>query len=195
MLKFSKLASRILQEREELRREARRLALHVCQGHISKIEAFCKSLWKRGGVFAPGVELTWCAYETTNLVFLGDEESLVETLTSIKTQNKPSPESVVVKMLVSRMIKVIEGIEIHNAMPVLINNSKGLLPPMQLSDFPDFKRYWRNPHEPLTSSRWQVWGNGKACLELRKVWRRPDVTPRAIELAWQQVAVRQIMEA
>ena len=40
MLKRSQLASQLLQEKEELRKPAKALAVHSCNGHFAKIEAF-----------------------------------------------------------------------------------------------------------------------------------------------------------
>lgn len=212
MLKHSKLASQILQEKEELRKAAKSLALHACAGHFSKVEAFWDSLLKRGGIVAPGVELTWASYQSGNeshLVFVGDEKSVIEALQGIKIERQPVPETVAVKMLSLRLMKIVEGISKWNenerkreeeALAQMAQVPKPpwatpyeILPELELSDLPDCMRYIRKNQTSLPANAWQYSGNGKAIFELRKVWRRPEVTQKVIEAAWKMVEVHKVM--
>jgi hypothetical protein len=216
MLKRSQAISELLTEKDAIRRDAKRIALHVCGGHFRKIEAFYDSLQRRGGVLLPDVVLTWASITTgsneTHVVFVGSEESVLEELQAIKVHEKlPVPESVAVKMLAQRMVKIVKAIDAFNkseldrereakarlaspnppawATPYAPN----ILPELQLSDLPDCIRYARpgTPNPP--AHQWQYNGDGKAIFELRKIWMRSEVTPQVIEAAWKVAAVHQVM--
>jgi len=216
MLKRSQAIAKFLAEKDAIRREAKRMALHACGGHFSKVEAFYISLQQRGGILMPGVELVWASYTAgnndTNLVFVGDEAAVLEQLQAIRVRDKtPVPESVATKMLAARIVKIVKGIEAHNHTELQREyNAKlqlaqvpppawaapytpNLLPELQLSDLPDCARYYRSNVQGPPTHQWQYLGDGKAIFDLRKVWHRPEITPRVIEAAWKLTAVHQVM--
>lgn len=207
MLSYSRAVSKLLTEREGIRKEAKALALHCCNGHFSKIDAFWASLEKRGGIVIPGAALIRATINVgagTHLVFVGTEAEVLERLEAIRVPVKmPVPESVAVKMITLRIVKILKGIGAHNKYerereqtarvqlaspnpPAWVQPyTAQLLPDLQLSDLPDCIRYSRMGNS----------GGGKAILELRRLWTRLEVTPAAIEAAWKVATIHQVMGA
>jgi hypothetical protein len=211
-MKYSETASMILQENEDLRKPARLLAVHVFPGQPDKVGAFWDSMLKHGLV--NGIKLTLVSYYSgnrVNLVFVGDEASVIKTLQNIKTEHKRVPETIAVKMLTARLMKIIEGISDWNrrerkgekealAQMALVPRpawatpyTPDILPELELSDLPDCSRYRRQPSTKSKAEPWQYKGDGKAIIDLQKLWRRLEVTKEMAEAAWEMIEINKVM--
>jgi hypothetical protein len=123
MLIYSKLISETLVNHPGLYKQYKELAIFNVGGHFKKCQMFYDSLNKNGLIEA---DMCWGSCFRgleQNLVFIGDEATILHELGSIQERRlNPTPAKVMAKMFALRLQRIYDGINDINA-GILTNNA------------------------------------------------------------------------
>jgi len=199
MLKHSAAVSKFLEDKPNCFKLAKEMAVFSDSGrHFFRCENFFKALEAKGLV---NIEMCWGSCTRgieQNLVFLGDEATVLAQLGELKpkeVRRVPTPASVMVKMVALRLGKLHDMLKSENDQIARSNayaqanpgqnfpvQPKPMLPQIKFSDMADgFKRLPRG---------WSI----KTCVdEFNEVLNRKEITPEILQKAWDTFSVRIVM--
>jgi len=198
MLKHSAAVSKFLEDKPNCFKLAKEMAVFSDSGrHFFRCENFFKALEAKGLV---NIEMCWGSCTRgieQNLVFLGDEATVLAQLGELKpkeVKRVPTPASVMIKMVAGRLGKLHDALRNENeqiiksnayaqANPqVYVRPSQPSNPDLEFSDIADgFKRF---------TAGWWV---KKIIEEFNEVLARPEITPDVLKKAWDILSVRSVM--